>query len=324
LIPVRILGTGSVLPGRVVTTRELVERAMPGADPEVIEAKTGIRTRYWAEPGTALADVAADALRQALAAANLAPTDLRRVLFACSTGGDSLMPSTASAVMKSLGLFGSCDGFDVNNSCVGFLSALDLGARCVATGAGPVGVVAAEMPSRHIHPKDARPYIVFGDGAAAAVLGPGRPDEGILASSFGTNARLGGTTQLLHPGLTGSPTYIEFLAPNQELVRLALTTLLRAASATAAASGLHVREIEWVLPHQPNGRMLEEIVAGLEIDPARTVAMVDEVGSIGAASIPMSLDRLLRTRQVAPGDRILMAGVGAGVSYGAVLYQVAP
>ncbi len=323
MIGARILGTASVLPGRSVTTRELVERDLPGMDPAEMEAKTGIRARHWAEPGTTLAELGAEALRGALLAASMPAEALRRVLFVCSSGGDRLMPTTASAITGALGLRGSCDAIEIDSSCLGFLSALDLGARSVATGLGPVAVVVAETGSRYIRPEDPRPYVVFGDAASAAILGPAREGEGIVAASFGTDTTLGDSARLEHPGVTGERTYVEFLAPHHALTKLALSTLVRTAKAAVEPAGLSLRDVEWVLPHQPNGRMLDLIVRGLGVDPARIVSVVEEVGSVGAASIPVSLDRLLRTRPVRTGDHLLMAGIGAGVSYGAVLYRFA-
>src|SRR6202044_3554236 len=115
-------------------------------------------------------------------AAGLAPEALRRIILVTSSGGDVIGPATANAVVHALGLDDRCDAFDLNNACMGFLTAFDLAARCVATGLGPVGVVAAEMASRFIRPDAARPYFVLGDAAAAAVLGAGRRGEGILGS----------------------------------------------------------------------------------------------------------------------------------------------
>ncbi len=312
------------MPARRFTTRELVRRAMPGVDPAQIEAKTGIYTRSWAEPGTTMAELGAQALRGALERAGLEASALRRIIFVTSTAGDTLIPTTSSALTGALGLRGSCDAFDVANSCLGFLSALDTGARAVATGLFPVAIVAVELLSRHIVPEVPRPYLVLADGAAAVILTPGGPGEGILGSAFGTDSSLGNTAQLGHPGVTGVPEHVRFGASNRELGDLAVATLVRAAKAAVVPSGVRLADREWLVPHQPNGRMLGRIVEALGVDESRMVPVVGELGSLGAASIPVSLDRLLRTRPVRPGDRILLTGIGAGVSYGAILYRVAP
>ena len=320
MIPVRILGSGSVLPGEPVTTRSLIERV--GRDPVALEPRIGIRTRHFAPPGTTMASLGAEALRLALDVAELPAADLRRVLFVSSTGGDVLSPATANRVTAALGVAHTCDAIDLNNACMGFLSAFDLAARCLATGLGPVAIVVVELGSRFITEADHRPFLVFGDAATAVVLGPGRPGEGILASRFGNDGTLPEDTVLHHPAVTGRREYAAFKQPGLALTRIALELLERGARATLDAAGLTLADVDWILPHQPNGAMLSMLVDLLRIDRARMVPVVEEVGSIGAAAIPLSLDRLLRTRPVRAGDKILMFGVGAGVAHGAILHRV--
>jgi len=324
MIPVRILGTGGALPGRPIPTAEVVARSMPGKDPAVTEAKTGIRFRHWAEPGALMSDLAASALREAVAAAGLAPADLRRVILVTSTGGDCIGPATANAVIHALGIDNRCDGFDVVNACMGFLTAFDLAARSVATGLSPVGIVAVEMMSRFIRPEDPRPYLVMSDGAAAAVVGPGRPGEGILGTFAGNDGGHGGTVYAEHPARTRQVEPVKFAIPSGDMGRLVIDAIQRSARAVLDQCGEDIAAVDWVLPHQPNGSMLDTMVQTLGIDRARFVPVVGEVGSIVSASIPTSLDRLMRTRPVKPGDRILMIGVGSGLAYGAILYRVAP
>lgn len=321
MLPVRILGTASVLPERVVTTAELARET--GREPEALERKTGIRTRHWAAPGTRMADLGAQALRLALERAGLAATELRRILFVSSSGGDTLVPATANRVAAALGLSGSCDAFDLNNACMGFLSAFDVAARSVVTGVGPVGIVTVEYNSRGITPSEPRPYLVFGDVAAAAVLGPGPwPGEGVLAAAFGNDGSQPPDTVLEHPLRTGRVEGVRFHTVPREMSRVVFEALDRATALVLERAGIQLGDIEWVLPHQPNGAMLHGIIERYAIEPARVVPVVEEIGSVAAASIPFSLDRLLRTRPVRPGDRLLMLGVGAGVSYGAILHQV--
>ncbi|HYO73113.1 MAG TPA: ketoacyl-ACP synthase III [Archangium sp.] len=321
MLPVRILGTASVLPERAVTTAELAREV--GREPEALERKTGIRTRYWAPPGTLMADLGAQALRLALQQAGMDATELRRILFVSSSGGDTLVPATANRVAAALGLSGSCDAFDLNNACMGFLSAFDVAARSVATGLGPVGIVTVEYNSRALSPTEPRPYLIFGDVAAAAVLGPGPwPEEGVLAAAFGNDGSHPPDTVLEHPLRTGRVEGVKFHTPSRDMHRVVYEALDRATSQVLERAGLQLGDIEWVLPHQPNGTMLRDIIKRYDLEPARLVPVVEEIGSVAAASIPFSLDRLLRTRPVRPGDRLLMLGVGAGVSYGAILYRV--
>jgi 3-oxoacyl-(acyl-carrier-protein) synthase III len=324
MIPVRILGTASLLPGPAVPTREVARRALPGKDPAVTEQKTGIKTRHWAPPDSLIADLAAAAVREACAAGGLPLEELRRIILVTSSGGDVIGPATANAVIHALGIDNRCDGFDLANACMGFMTGFDLGARCVATGLGPVAVVAAELMSRYIRPEDPRPYVVFGDAAAAAVLGPGRPGEGILGSFARNDGSLGGTAYITHPKVAKVEAFARFDIPSREMGRIVTDALKASTDAVLSARGETIADVDWVLPHQPNGSMLQTIVEVLGVDPARVVPVVSEVGSVVSASIPTSLDRLMRTRSVKPGDRILMIGVGSGLAYGAILYRVAP
>jgi 3-oxoacyl-[acyl-carrier-protein] synthase III len=322
LIPARILGTGSHLTGRLVTTAEIVAERMPGKDPGEVQDRIGIATRYWAAPGTQAADTGAEALRRALEAAGLAAADLRRVVFVSSTGGDALIPGTAHLVCDRLGLDDTCDAFDVNNSCAGFLTALDLAARSVATGLGPVGIVSAELFSRYLPEDKLRPYLVMGDAAAAAVVGPGRGDEGLLAVSLASEGLLRKRVTMEHPGVTGRPTFLHFDATYAELTDNAAAAMMKSTRRALGEAGVALGDVEWVLPHQPNGRMLEIILGMMEVPMDRTVPVVGEIGSVGSASIPMALDRLFRDGRLRARDRILMTAVGAGTGYGSILYQV--
>lgn len=320
MIPVRILGTGGFLPGREVTTEELA--AEVGRDPAEVKRKTGIEVRFRSPPGTQAADLAAQALEKALAAADLPASALRRIVFVSSIPGDWAAPATANRIAANLGLSGSCDAMDLNNACMGFLTAFDLAARSVATGLGPVGIVSVEMGSRGTSPEDPRPYLVFGDAAVAAVLGEARPGEGVLGAAFGNNGTLPPDVMMQNAQLTGKRELMRFLTHSKEMTRVALDAVLTATRAALAQANVSLRDVEWVLPHQPNGSMLDTMLQVLEVPPERSVRVVHRTGSIGSASLGMSLDTLLRSGRVKPGDRVLLVGVGAGVSYGAVLYRV--
>lgn len=323
MIPSRILGTGSAVAGRRVSTTEIAERAWPHRDPAEAVRKTGIDTRHWLGPRDTASGLAASALREALAASGLAAADLRRIVLVTSTGGDHRIPATVNRLAAALDLDDTCDGFDLNNSCAGFLSGLDVAARSVATGLGPVAVVAVETFSRLIAPSEPRAYLILGDAAAAVVLGPGRPGEGIVASRLRTTAAM--REHMQHP-LPGDPEGkpIVFDAPSDALARNAASCIRRSAEAVLAEAGLSRQDIAWFLPHQPNGRMLEAIADAAGFPADKLVPVVREIGSVGSAAVPASLDRLMRTRPVRPGDHILMASVGAGTAYGAILYRVAP
>ena len=324
ILPVRIAGAATVTPGKAVTTVELARQIEWDRDPAEVERRTGIRARYFAPQGTTAAEVATAALRKALDQARLGAEDLERIIFVNSSGGDVLIPATANRVAASLGLSATCDCFDLNNACLGFLSAFDVAARGIATGSGPVGVVAVELGSRFIGPEDPRPYLVFGDGAAAVIVEHSRDGGGILGTYLRNDGPAGGDVSLEHPGLTRQRETVRFGGSNRRITDLAIAYARRSANTVLAAAGLQLSEIEWILPHQPNGSMLQLLVRELGIEPARVVPVVEEVGSMGSASIPMSLDRLLRSGHVRSGDRLLMIGVGAGVSFGAILLRWEP
>lgn len=324
MIPVRIAGTGSVLPGPAVSTEAIAARAYPGRDPAVLVQKTGIRTRHWAGPGDSHASLGAAALRRALDAAGLAPSDLERVIHVNCTGGDILLPATANRIGVELALAGSCDLVDLNNACAGFLSALDVGARCVATGMGPVGVVVSELWSRHLSPEEPRSYSVFGDAAAAVVLVPDTEGHGLLSSWLRNDGRVGGSVTLAHSGLTGVPEIVRFGVANQQIALEAVDAIVESARQALDRAGLAMDAIRWVLPHQPNGRMFDTLREQLGVTEERVVPVVQEIGSVGAASIPVSLDRLWRSARVAPGDHVLFLTVGSGIAYGGQVYRVGP
>lgn len=319
---VRIAGTGTVAPGRSVPTAEVVTHVTPPRDAAEVTARTGIASRRFAHPDESPAQLGAEALRRALAAADLPATALTRLIFVTSGSGDLLFPATANLVAAALGLAGSCDCFDLSNACMGFLTALDLGARSIATGSGPIGITVVELASRVITADDPRPYLVFGDGVAAAVLTPGRPGEGILGCHLWNDGVLFGNVRLANPIMTFRRETIRFTASSARMGDEAIAAVRRSAAVVLGEAGLTLADVDWVLPHQPNGPLLEAIIAALGVPRARVIPVVHEVGSVGAASIPISLDRLLRTRDVRAGDHILMVGVGGGLSSGAILYRV--
>ncbi len=322
MMQLAIAGTASTLPGPALKTEVVARAAFADRDPAELEAKTGISARHWADPATPLADIAAGVVKEALKDASLPARDLSRIIVANCTGAEFAFPGAANRVAHALGLTGECDAFDVNNACMGFLTALDLGARSVATGMGPVAVVSIELCSRHIRAQDPRPYLVFGDGAGAAILLPSSDGSGVVATHLGNDGSLGGNAILRNPSLTGKAEYIEFPRSNRHMTEIALAKVKAATDAVLKRAELRLADIDWVLPHQPNGSMLDKMIETLGVDPAKTIKIVHEVGSVGSASIPISLDRLRRTHGLQAGQHILMVGVGSGVSYGATIYRV--
>jgi 3-oxoacyl-[acyl-carrier-protein] synthase III len=146
----------------------------------------------------------------------------------------------------------------------------------------------------------------------------------VLAAAFGNDGALRGSVFLAHPGLTGQAEQILFTASNQQMSEHVVDLFRRIAHAVLESAGLTMEQVDWLVPHQPNGSLLEKVVQMFGIPADKVVSVVREIGSVGSASMAVGLDRLLRTRNIAPGSKILLAGLGAGLSYGAMLYQVAP
>ena len=321
MIRADMLGSGSVDPARLMDNRALVEHCGDSRNPEEIFAKTGIATRRWVAPESSACKLASQAVSEALEEAGVGPAELRRLIFVSSTGGDFLIPANANGVLHHLGIAGTCDGFDLNNACMGFLSAFDVAARCVATGLGPVCVVVAETLSHYLDPDNPRPYMVLADAIAAVVLGDSGSGGGILSAVLGNDGTHRGTVWLSHPGRTGQRELIQFTDSNREITRLAVNAMLGSATQALEKAGLELSEMDWIVPHQPNGNMLKLFVERVGVDSEKLVTVVDRIGSVGAGSMAMGLHALRRTRPVRPGHRILLVGVGAGMSYGSVVYQ---
>ena len=321
MIPCALLGTGSALPPECIDNAALVERLGFSMSPEQVWEKTGIRTRHHVAPGTTSASLGAEALRRALHMANLEPSQLDRLIFISSSGGDDLSPGTASGVARELGV-NTLDAFDVNNACGAFMTGLDLAARSVATGSGPVAVVCSEITSDVIDPATPRTSLIFGDAAAAAIIGPTDAATGIAGSFLRTDPSWGNTTFLKHPRWTGQRTWIRFAIGNQHMVDNAVMLLKTACDAALEDAGLNLDDIDWFAPHQPNGRMLDRILAELGIAEHRIARVCDRIGSTGGAAMPFGLDRIVRDRGLKEGDRVLLTGIGSGVSYGAIVLVV--
>ena len=328
MIESSILGTAHRLVGRQVHTDELLARAFPDREPGPLRARIGIDTRYWVEPHHTTAEIGAAVLRDALDDAGMHATELSRIILVVSSGGDCLVPATANGVAHRLGLDNTCDCFDLNNACTGFLSGLDVASRCVATGTGPVAVVAVETLSRNIDPSHPRAWVVLGDAAGAAILGRGDGSEGVLASHFSNRGAWQDAVYGPNPAYPklpdGTPTdrFIDFHRPYKEIGELAMGQLWETVNALLAGSGLALSDIDWLAPHQPNGGMFDFILGQLGIAQERTVKVVHEIGSVGAASVAVTLDRLRRDRRPAPGDRLMLLAMGGGISHGGLLWHL--
>ena len=316
----RITGTGGHLPGPAVSNSDLVTRGIETSDEWIIE-RTGIRQRHLATAEQTSSDLALPAAQAALAAAGIAPTDIDLIIVATSTP-DFVFPSTACLLQAKLGNK-NCAAFDVQAVCTGFVYALATADKFIRSGQHKCAlVVGAEVFSRILDWSDRGTCVLFGDGAGAVVLqASGRP--GILASALHADGSHAGI--LCVPGnvrggkVTGDP-LLRMDGP--AVFKFAVKVLDEVARETAAAAGIALGEIDWLIPHQANVRILNATAKKLGIAPERVVLSVDRHGNTSAASIPLALDEAVRAGRIKPGQKVMLEGVGGGFTWGAVLLEM--
>ena len=317
----RITGTGSYLPPRRVTNADLVaELAQSGiqTSDEWIVERTGIRARHFAAPDVTSGDLGLEAARKALEAAGCEPQDIDLIIVATSTP-DMVFPSVACILQNKLGANG-CPAFDVQAVCSGFVYALTVADAMIQTGAAKRAlVVGAEVFSRILDFKDRTTCVLFGDGAGAVVL-EASDTPGILASDLHADGQYVGI--LCVPGnVSGGEVLGDPLLKmdGQAVFKLAVGVLEKAARATLAKANLTDADIDWLIPHQANIRIMQSTAKKLHLPQEKVVVTVHEHGNTSAASIPLALDHGVRAGQVKPGQTVLLEGVGAGFTWGAVL-----
>ncbi|MBP6483055.1 MAG: ketoacyl-ACP synthase III [Rhodoferax sp.] len=317
----RITGTGSFLPSRRLANAELVsELAAKGVETsdEWIVERTGIRARHFASDGVFSSDLGVEAARNALSAAGRSPKDVDLIIVATSTP-DMVFPSTACILQNKLGANG-CAAFDVQAVCSGFVYALAVADSMIQTGAAKCAlVVGAEVFSRILDFNDRTTCVLFGDGAGAVVL-EASDKPGILASDLHADGKHVGI--LCVPGhvaggsVLGSPL---LKMDGQAVFKLAVGLLESAARATLAKAGLTEADIDWLVPHQANIRIMQSTARKLKLSMNKVVVTVSEHGNTSAASIPLALDSAVRSGQVKTGETLMLEGVGGGFTWGALL-----
>ena len=317
----RITGTGSFLPPARVTNAELAARlAADGVETsdEWIVERTGIRARHFADAGVTTSDLGAEAARRALEAAGRQPGDIDLIIVATSTP-DMVFPSAACILQHKLGIAG-CPAFDVQAVCSGFVYALTIADAMIRTGsASKALVIGAEVFSRILDFKDRTTCVLFGDGAGAVVL-EASETPGILASDLHADGKHVGI--LCVPGtvsggqVLGDPV---LKMDGQAVFKLAVGVLEQSARATLAKAGRTEADIDWLIPHQANIRIMQSTAKRLKLPMDKVVVTVDQHGNTSAASIPLALDAAVRGGQVKPGDTLMLEGVGGGFTWGAVL-----
>ena len=317
----RITGTGSFLPPRRLTNADLAaELALKGVETsdEWIVERTGIRARHFAAPDVTSSDLAVEAATRALDAAGIKASEIDLIIVATSTP-DMVFPSVACMVQHKLGIAG-CPAFDVQAVCSGFVYALTVADSLIKTGSATKAlVIGAEVFSRILDFSDRTTCVLFGDGAGAVVL-EASSTPGILSSDLHADGRHVGI--LCVPGhvsggqVMGDP-LLKMDGP--AVFKLAVSVLESAARAALAKANLQDTDIDWLIPHQANIRIMHSTARKLKLPLEKLIATVDEHGNTSAASIPLALDVAVREGKVKKGDTVMLEGVGGGFTWGAVL-----
>ncbi|HKB53067.1 MAG TPA: beta-ketoacyl-ACP synthase III [Ramlibacter sp.] len=320
----RITGTGSFLPPRRVTNADLAAQlAARGVETsnEWIVERTGIRARHFADQGVTSSDLGAQAARHALEAAGAVPQDIDLIIVATSTP-DMVFPSAACILQAKLGIAG-CPAFDVQAVCSGFIYALTIADAMIRTGsASKALVIGAEVFSRILDFNDRTTCVLFGDGAGAVVLeASDRP--GILATDLHADGKH--VDLLCVPGtVSGGKVLGDPLVKmdGQAVFKLAVGVLEDTARAVLAKAGRGAAQIDWMIPHQANIRIMQSTARKLKLPMDKVIVTVDQHGNTSAASIPLALDTAVRSGKIAKGDTLMLEGVGGGFTWGAVLLDL--
>ncbi len=320
----KITGTGSDLPPRRLTNADLVamlaEQGLESSDDWIVE-RTGIRARHFVDAGVNSSDLALNASRRALEAAGVQAADIDLIIVGTSTP-DMVFPSTACILQGKLGAKGG-PAFDVQAVCGGFIYALTLADALIRTGTATKAlVVGAEVFSRLLDFKDRTTCVLFGDGAGAVVL-EASSEPGILATDIHADGQY--TDILCVPGhVSGGQILGEPLLrmDGQAVFKLAVGVLDEAARAVLAKAGMQAAEVDWLVPHQANIRIMQSTARKLKLSMDKVVVTVDQHGNTSAASIPLALDTAVRAGQVKPGQTLLLEAVGGGFTWGAVLLKM--
>ncbi len=317
----RIAGTGSYLPEKVLTNADL-ERMVDTSD-QWIRERTGIRKRHLAADGETTCDLAEHAARQAMQAAGVGAADIDLVVVATTTA-DRVFPSSACLLQQRLDIHG-CTAFDVQAVCTGFVYALGVSDKFIRAGGHRCAlVVGAETLSRIVDWTDRDTCVLFGDGAGAVVV-QAADEPGVISSHLHAD---GAYEHLLRVPYGVSQGYKEVLEGEaymemrgNEVFKMAVTTLGRIVDETLDANGMQKSEVDWLIPHQANIRIIQATARKLAMPMQRVVVTVDEHGNTSAASVPMALDVAVRDGRIQRGETLLMEAFGGGFTWGSVLLK---
>ncbi|MEE8321456.1 MAG: beta-ketoacyl-ACP synthase III [Gammaproteobacteria bacterium] len=317
----RITGTGGFLPERIMTNAELEE--MVDTTDEWIKSRTGIEKRHIAADGETTCDLAEMAARNAIEAAGISPQDIDLIIIGTTTP-DVIFPSTACLLQHRLGLRG-CAAFDVQAVCTGFVYALGIADKFIRTGSANCAlVVGAETLSRILNWEDRSTCVLFGDGAGAIIL-ECSDEPGVLSTHLHAD---GEYHDLLHVPSGISVDYESVKNGNayinmqgNEVFRVAVKTLGRIVDETLQANNLEKKDIDWLVPHQANTRIISATAKKLEMPMERVILTVDQHGNTSAASVPLALDVAIRDGRIKRGDMLLLEAFGGGFTWGSALIK---
>jgi len=311
----RIAGTGGYLPEKILTDRD-IEEIIDTTD-QWIRERTGIRERHVVSENESCCDLAEAASLRALDAADMAPSDIDLIVVATTTP-DQVFPSTACLLQQRLGV-GGFPAFDVQAVCTGFVYALGVADKFVRTGSSKRAlVVGAETMSRILNWQDRATCVLFGDGAGAVIL-EAHHEPGIISSHLSADGAYKDLLQVpsgIGMGRCDDP-YIEM--KGNEVFRMAVTTLGRIVDETLEANGMEKSDIDWLVPHQANTRIIQATARKLDLPMDRVVVTVGEHGNTSSASIPLALDTAIRDGRIKRGEMLIMEGFGGGFTWGSVL-----
>ena len=314
----RIAGTGSYLPEKFLTNIEL--ESMVETSDEWITDRTGIKKRHIAGDDETTTDLAYFAAKNAISAAGIKPRDIDMIIVATTTP-TRIFPSTAALVQQKLGIHG-CPAFDIQAVCTGFVYALTVADKFIKSGSAKnVLVIGAETLSRIVDWTDRNTCVLFGDGAGAVVL-QASADPGILSTHIHCD---GSFNELLHvptgPGsaITEDPAYIEM--QGNDVFKIAVKTLSKIVDETLAANQLNKHDIDWLIPHQANIRIIAATAKKLSMSMESVVVTVQDHGNTSAASIPLALDVAVRDGRIKRGETLLFEAFGGGFTWGSALIK---
>ncbi|MDF7675468.1 ketoacyl-ACP synthase III [Neisseriaceae bacterium ESL0693] len=314
-----ILGTGSYLPDRCMSNDDL-SKIVDTSD-EWITSRTGIKERHIAAPEEQTSDLAVAAAQRALADAGIQANDIDLIIVATSTP-DMTFPATACIVQQKLGIHG-CAAFDVQAVCAGFMYALTTANAYIKSGmARKVLVIGAETFSRLLDWQDRRTCVLFGDGAGAVVLGASDETGGIIHTKLKADGRYQHILQT--PGkiangvIDGAP-YL--FMDGQAVYKFAVKALAQIASEVIQEAGMTAADIDWIIPHQANYRIIESTARHLKLPMDKVIVTLAQHGNTSAASIPLALDTGIKEGRIQRGETLLLEGIGGGFAWGAVILK---